>query len=72
MHVAVGDFNVTLKQWYCYGKSTLEGKRIGNITQKLGLYQMVKKPRSISNASSFGIELIYKSQPHWITGSRKI
>ena len=67
--VLIGDLNAKSKNWYSYDKTSHKGNKIENVTAQLGLQQIIKEPYHISNTSSSCIDLIFMSQPNFITGS---
>ena len=67
--VAIGDFNVKSKFWYCNDNTTSQGKALENVTSKFELHQVMKKPTHILHNSSSCIDLIFASQPNLIIES---
>ena len=40
--VAIGDFNVKSKFWYCNDNTTSQGKALENVTSQFRLHQVIK------------------------------
>ena len=66
--VLLGDFNVKSSNWCKYDITTSEGKVIENISSQFALHQVINELTHILETSSC-IDLIFTSQPNFITGS---
>ena len=67
--VLTGDLNAKSKNWYSHDKTSHTGNEIKNVTIQFGLQQIIREPTHISNTSSSCIDLIFTSQPNFITDS---
>ena len=63
------DLNAKSKNWYSLDKSSHKGNEIKNKAAQFALQQIIKEPTHISNTSSSCIDLIFTSQPNFITDS---
>ena len=67
--VGIGDFNAKSSNWFCHVKTNFEGDATENLTFQFGLHQVIKESTRILVTSSSCIDLIFTSQPNFITES---
>ena len=67
--VLLGDFNAKSSNWCKNDKSTSESKAVENISSNFGIHQRFNEPTQILEYSSSCIDLIFTSQPNFITES---
>ena len=67
--VTTGDFNTRSPQWWAVDKENNEGREISFLTSSAGYSQLIDQPTHITKESSFCIDLIFISNPSFISAS---
>ena len=67
--VLLGRFNMKSSNWCKNHITTIEDKAIENISEEIGLHQVINEPTHILESPSLCIDLIFISQPKVITES---
>ena len=64
-----GDFNARSPQWWALDKENNEGREISFLTSSTGYSQLIGQPTHITKESSSCIDLIFTSNPSFISAS---
>ena len=64
-----GDFNARLPQWWALDKEYNEDHEISFLTSSAGYSQLIDQPTHITKESSSCIDLIFTSNPSFISAS---
>ena len=67
--VITGDFNARSPQWWVVDKENNEGLKISFLTSSAGYSQLIDQPIHITKESSSCIDLIFTSNPSFISTS---
>ena len=67
--VIAGDCNARLLQWWALDKENNEGHEISFLTSSAGYSQLIDQPTHITKESSSFIDLIFTSNPSFISAS---
>ena len=67
--VITGDFNARSPQWWALDKENNEGREISFLTSSAGYSQLIDQPTHITKESSSCIDLIFTSNPSFISAS---
>ena len=67
--VKTGDFNARFPQWWALDKENNEGREISFLTSSSGYSQLIDQPTRITKESSSCIDLIFPSNPSFISAS---
>ena len=65
----IGDFNARSPQWWALDKENNEGCEISFLTSWAGSSQLIDQPTHITKESSSCIDLIFTSNPSFISAS---
>ena len=65
----IGDINVRSPQWWALHKENNEGREISFLTSSTGYSHLIDQPTRITKESSSCIDLIFTSNPNFISAS---